>query len=59
MKELILTTKDVLLKLEQLEKKMIKHDTRLQKYDDDKKIIFEALKKLLNTPGEPRPRVGF
>ena len=59
MKELLLTNKDVLLKLEQLEKKMIKQDTRLQKYDEDKKIIFEALKKLLNPPREPRPRVGF
>ena len=40
MKELLLTNKDVLLKLEQLEKKMIKQDTRLQKYDDDKKSNF-------------------
>lgn len=58
-KELLLTHKDILLKLEQIEKKMTKQDARMKKYDGDKKIIFEALKQLLNPPREPRPRIGF
>ncbi len=59
MRELLLTHKDILLKLEQIEKKMITQDTRMNKFDEEKKIFFTALKKLLNPPPEPRPRIGF
>lgn len=52
MREMLLTNKDILLKLEQLENKVIAHD-------DDIKMIFEALKQLLNPPQEPRRRIGF
>jgi len=52
LKEMLLTNKDILWKLEQLEKKAIAHD-------DDIKMIFGALKQLLNTPKEPRRRIGF
>ncbi len=59
MRELLLTHKDILIKLEQMEKKMIKQGGKLQKHDRDIRIIFEYLKQLLNPPHEPRPRVGF
>ncbi len=49
---MLLTNKDILLKLEQLERKAIGHDEEI-------KMIFEALKKLLNPPQEPRQRIGF
>lgn len=52
MREMLLTNKDILLKLEQLENKVTAHD-------DDIKMIFEALKQLLNPPQEPRRRIGF
>jgi phage regulator Rha-like protein len=52
MREMLLTHKDILLKLEQLEKKVTGHDENIQ-------LIFEYLKQLLNPPQEPRPRVGF
>ena len=52
MREMLSTHKDVLLKLEQLEKKIMTHDRELQ-------IIFTALKKLINPPQEPRPKIGF
>ena len=52
MKEMVLTNKDILLKLEQLEKKVSGHDQNMQ-------MIFEALKQLLNPPQEPRKRIGF
>lgn len=52
MKEMLLTNKDILLKLEQLERKVTKHDESLQ-------MIFEALKQLLTPPQEPRQRIGF
>ena len=52
MKELLLTNKDILLKLEQLEKKATVHDADIQ-------MIFEALKQLVNPPQQPRRRIGF
>jgi hypothetical protein len=51
-REMLLTHKDVLLKLEQLEKKVIQQD-------DDIKLIFNYLKELLNPKTEPMRRVGF
>jgi phage regulator Rha-like protein len=52
MREMLLTHKDVLLKLEQLEKKMGQHD-------DDIKLIFNYLKELLNQKTEPMRKIGF
>jgi phage regulator Rha-like protein len=53
MKELLLTHKDILLKLEQAEKKMNKHG-------DDIELIFKYLKQLLTAPEPaPRTRIGF
>jgi hypothetical protein len=52
MREILLNYKDLLLKLEQLERKVTGHD-------DDIQLIFKYLKQLLNPPAEPRPRVGF
>jgi len=52
LREMLLTHKDILLKLEQLEKQVIQNS-------DDIQMIFTALKELLNPPREPRPRVGF
>jgi len=52
LRETLLTHKDILLKLEQLERKAAAHDEDIQ-------MIFEALKQLLNPPQEPRPRIGF
>ena len=53
MKEMLLTNKDILLKLHKIESKLIGHD-------DDIKLIFEYLKKLLSPPPiEPRKRIGF
>lgn len=52
MREMILTQKDILLKLEVLEK-------RSDNQDKDIQLIFEALKKLLTPPREPRQRIGF
>lgn len=58
-RELLLTHKDVLLKLEQLEKKMLKQDNRIDKHDKEIQIIFEALKQLLNPVTPSRKRIGY
>jgi phage regulator Rha-like protein len=52
MKEMLLTNKDILLKVQMVEHKLTAHD-------EDLKLIFEYLKKLLNPPQEPRKRIGF
>ncbi|MEJ7646705.1 MAG: ORF6N domain-containing protein [Chryseolinea sp.] len=52
MREMLLTHKDILLKLEQLEKKGMEHE-------DDIKRIFEYLKELLNPITEPMRKIGF
>lgn len=59
MRELLLTHKDILIKLEQMEKKMIKQGGKLQKHDQDIRLIFGYLKQLLDPPREPRSCIGF
>jgi hypothetical protein len=59
MREMLLTHKDILLKLEQVEKNMMKQDGKMKKYEEDIQIIFKALKQLLNQPQQPRERIGF
>ena len=52
MREILLANKDVVVKLEKLEKKALNHDA-------DIKLIFQHLKKLLNPPTPPMRRIGF
>ena len=59
MRELLLTNRDILLKMEQVEKDMLKQDGKLKKYEEDIDVIFKALKRLLNPPQLPRERIGF
>jgi hypothetical protein len=51
-REMLSTHKDILLKLEQLERKTDKHDDEMQ-------MVFAALKELINPPNPPRRRIGF
>ena len=59
MREVFLTHKDIVLKLEQLEKRLIQQDTKTNKHEEEIQIIFNVLKKLLNQPQEPRRKIGF
>jgi len=52
LREMILTHKDILLKLEQMEKQTNENSEHIQ-------LIFNALRGLLNPPQEPREAVGF
>jgi hypothetical protein len=58
-RELMFTHKNILIKIEQIQKRMIKQDGRLKKNEEDICAIFDALKELLNPPQEPRRRIGF
>lgn len=52
MRELLLTHKDILLTLKQLESQVLQNSEDIQ-------MIFTALKELLNTPQPPRQMIGF
>jgi uncharacterized membrane protein len=52
MKELLIMHKDILVKLEKLEKKTDKHDDQI-------KVIFDYIKKLIEQPKERTERIGF
>jgi phage regulator Rha-like protein len=52
MKKILLTHKDILLKMQKVEQKLTAHD-------GDTRLIFHYPKKLINPPQEPRERIGF
>jgi hypothetical protein len=52
LRELLLTPKDILLKLEQFERQMVQNS-------DDIQMIFNVLKELLNPLQEPRKQIGY
>lgn len=52
MRELLLMHKDILVKLEQLERKTDKHDEQIE-------VIFDYIKKLVEEPKERTERIGF
>jgi phage regulator Rha-like protein len=52
MREIALTHKDILIKLQQIEKKVTEHDGELSE-------LFEAVRQLLVEPKKERVKVGF
>jgi hypothetical protein len=52
MREIFLTNKDILLKIEEIE-------IRVGTTEQDIQVIFDYLKQLLNPPNPPRQRIGF
>jgi len=52
MREMLLTNKDILLKLEKMEGQVNLHN-------EDIKKIFSVLKQLIQKPVEPRKRIGY
>ena len=60
LREILLTHKDLAVKVEALELKYKNHDMRLSEYDKHITAIFEAIKKLMAPPTEkPRRMIGF
>jgi hypothetical protein len=52
LREMVLNHKDILIKLDQLEKQVVQNSDEIQ-------IIFSALKQLLQTPSTTRVPIGF
>lgn len=59
MRELLLNNREVLLKLEKVEKKLLMQDFTQHKHGEDIQSIFEVLKELINSPEESRETIGF
>lgn len=52
MRELILSNKDILLELEEIKKKMIAQDEKIE-------VVFDYLTKFVTQEQEPREQIGF
>lgn len=52
MREMLSTHKDILLKLEHMEKQLSKNNSEIQ-------YIFDVLKQLLHQPNKPMKRIGY
>jgi len=59
MREALLNHKDILLKLEKLEKKTLSQDNQLGKQQLEIRAIFDALKQLIDSSKLPRRKIGF
>lgn len=59
MTKMLSTHKDILLKLEQLEKKLMKNDERSNKHEQEIRMLFEAINQLITPSNEPRKQIGF
>jgi len=59
MRELIMTNKDILLKLELLEKNLVKNELKTKHLEEEIHLIFEYLKKLLDPEKPPRKKIGY
>ncbi len=59
MREMLIAHKDILLKLEQIELKLLKHDGSIEKHEREIQTVFIALKQLLNPKISPKKRIGY
>jgi len=60
MREILLTNKDLAVKIEALELKYKNHDMKLTEYDAHIGAIFEAIKQLMTPPPvAEKPKIGF
>ena len=58
-REMLVANKDILIKLEAIENKLLHHDHHLEKHEKAIQVIFEALKQLLDPPQTPRKKIGY
>lgn len=58
-REVLLSQKDVVLKIERLEKKVLEQNTKVGQHDEEIRRIFLALKRFVQSNSEPRKKVGY
>ncbi len=59
MREVLLTHKDILLRLERIERKTLRSDSKLKTHDKEMRLVFTALKELLTQKSAPMRKIGF
>jgi hypothetical protein len=59
LREAFLSNKDILLKMEQLEKKVLEQGQNTNKHEKEIQLIFSSLRQLLNPPQGNRAPIGF
>jgi len=59
MRKILMTHKDILVKLEEIEKKFLKQDAHNKKIENEIQMIFQALKKLLSPAQKPHKKIGY
>lgn len=59
LREIVSNNNDILLKLEQMENKLLKNQEKINQHDEDITVIFKYLKQLLNQPNPEREVIGF
>ncbi len=60
LREILLTHKELAVKIEALELKYKSHEMKLDEYDKYIEAIFEAIKQLMSPPAVPdKPKIGF
>ncbi len=58
-REIVSSNSDILLKLEQMENKLMQNQGKVNQHDEDITVIFKYLKQLLNPPNPEREAIGF
>jgi hypothetical protein len=58
-REAFLSHHDLLLKMEQIERKMLEQNDKTKKHEEEIQVIFNALKQLIQQEQEPRKTIGF
>lgn len=58
-REIVSSNSDILLKLEQMENKLLQNQEKVNQHDEDIIVIFKYLKQLLNPPNTEREAIGF
>src|SRR5688572_25628048 len=59
MRQILLSHKDILVKLEELEKRILMQDGRQKQHEREMRMIFNALKELINPNVGPMRKIGF
>lgn len=59
MREMLVTHKDILLKLERIEKKLMVYENKIDRNESEIQVIFRAIKQLLEKPKVPMKKIGY
>jgi ORF6N domain len=59
MRKKLMENKDLMLKMEEIERKLLHHDGKMKSFELEIQLIFQTLKKLLDPAKPEREKIGF